>query len=130
MKNNRIEKVNSLLKEVISDVIHQEVKNPHIKTYITVTRVDTTPDLSQAKVFFSMIGTDAEKQAALTALQSAAGFIAVNSSKQVRMRYFPQLTFKLDIGIEQHMRIDELLYQIEQERLSRPPQVDQDHDEE
>ena len=122
MKKNRLEKVNSLLKEIIYEVIHREVKNPHIRTFITVTEVDTAPDLSHAKVSVSMIATPAEKAEALAALQSAAGFIAVHASKQADLRYFPKLSFKLDTGLEEQIRIEELLAKIEKARLANPPQ--------
>jgi len=120
VKKNRLEKVNSLLKEVISEVIQREVKNPHINTFITVTSVETSPDLHHAKVYVSMIAEDKAK--ILTALQSAAGFIAVHASKKVELRYFPELIFKLDTGMEEQMHIQEILSKIEQERLSRGEQ--------
>ncbi len=120
MKKNRLERVNSLLKEVIFEVIQKEVKNPHVNMFVTVTRVDTSADLHHAKVYVSMIASEADKAKVLTALQSAAGFIAVNASKKAQLRYFPELIFKLDTGLEEHLRIQELLYKIEQERLSRP----------
>jgi ribosome-binding factor A len=123
MKKNRLERVNSLLKEVIYDVIRKNVKNPHIKTFITVTRVETTPDLHHAKVYLSTIATDKEKAEALKALQSAAGFIAVHASKQTNLPYFPELLFKMDAGLEQHIRIEHLLGQIEQERLAHPTET-------
>ena len=119
MKKNRLERINSLLKEVISEVIQKEVRNPHINTFISVTHVDTSADLHHAKVYVSMIGTDVEKVKIVAALQTAAGFIAVNSAKKVELRYFPALTFKLDTALEEHLRIQELLGKIEQERASR-----------
>lgn len=123
MKKNRLERINSLLKEVIFEVIQKEVRNPHVNTFVTVTRVDTSADLHHAKVYVSMIATDAEKEKVLFALQTAAGFIAVNAAKKVELRYFPALTFKLDTGLEEHLRIQELLAQIERERSSRPPET-------
>lgn len=124
MKKNRLERINSLLKEVISEVIHKEVKNPHITTFISVTQVDTSADLHHAVVSVSMIATDAEKAKILHALETAAGFIAVNASKKVELRYFPRLQFKLDKGIEEHMRIQEILGKIEKERNSRETTCD------
>ena len=120
MKKNRLERVNSLLKQVIFEVIQKEVKNPHVNTFITVTHVDTSADLHHAKVYVSMIASEAEKAKVLSALQSAAGFIAVHASHKVQLRYFPELIFKLDTGLEEHLRIEELLSQIEKERNSRP----------
>jgi ribosome-binding factor A len=124
LKKNRLERINSLLKEVISEVIHKEVKNPHITTFISVTQVDTSADLHHAVVSVSMIATDAEKAKILHALETAAGFIAVNASKKVELRYFPRLQFKLDKGIEEHMRIQEILGKIEKERNSRETTCD------
>ncbi len=119
MKKNRLERVNSLLKEVLFEVIQKEVGNPHINTFITVTRVETSPDLHHAKVFISLMATDAEKTKVLAALQSAAGFIAVHASKKVELRYFPELLFKLDTGLEEQLRIQEILMRVEEERKSR-----------
>jgi len=119
MSGRRIERLNSLLKEVISDVIRKEVKNPHLPEFITVTHVDVTKDLRHAKVYVSVIGEEKEKLEALDALQSASGFIGVQASKQVVMRYFPELTFKLDDSVDQQMRIDQLLSDIQTEREIR-----------
>lgn len=120
MTVKRTDRLNSLLKEVISEVIKRDVRNPHVAELITITRVEITKDLHYAKVYISVIGTDEQKKETLSALQSAAGFIAVQSSQKVVMRYFPELTFKLDDSVEKHMRIEELLYKINKERETRP----------
>jgi ribosome-binding factor A len=116
MAKQRTARLNSLLKEVISDVIRKEVRNPHVGQLITVTRVDITKDLRQAKVYISVIGSSQQKEETLKALQSAAGFIAVTASKQVVMRYFPELTFKLDDAVDKHMRIEALLNEISEKK--------------
>lgn len=123
MVKNRALRLNSLLKEVISEVIHRDVRNPHVNQFVTVTSVDITKDLQHAKVFISVIGTAQEKEKTIDALQSAAGFIAIQSSKKVVMRYFPALTFKLDNSVDQQIRIDTLLGKIKDEQNSRrhPP---------
>jgi len=119
VKKNRLERVNSLLKEVIFEVIQKDVRNPHINTFVTVTKVETSPDLHHAKVSISLLCPDSEKPKIISALQSAAGFIAVHASKKVELRYFPQLTFRLDTALEEHLKIQEILGKIERERLSR-----------
>lgn len=119
MAKQRTDRLNSLLKEVISDVIRREVKNPHVKSLWTITRVDVTKDLHHAKVYVSVIGSEADKKATLDALTTAAGFIAVTASKEVTMRYFPALTFKLDESVDRHMRIEKLLGEITEERSGR-----------
>lgn len=117
----RTDRLNSLLKEVLSEVIRNDVKNPHVSELITVTRVDITKDLRHAKVYISVIGTNENKAETMDALQTAAGFIAVNASKKVVMRYFPDLTFKLDDSVDKHMRIQQLLSEISAEREGRSP---------
>jgi ribosome-binding factor A len=124
MAKKRIERLNSLLKEVISEVVMRDVRNPRVNQFVTITRVDISNDLHHAKVFISVIGSDQEKEQTLEALESAAGFIAVHASKKVVMRYFPALTFRLDSSVDQHLRINDLLGQIHEEKNSRQQGMD------
>ena len=119
MATQRTDRLNSLLKEVISEVIRKDVRSPHVNELVTVTRVDITKDLHYAKVYVSVIGDQAVKDETLAALKSAAGFIAVNSAHKVTLRYFPELTFKLDDSVDKHMRIATLLSEISAEKKSR-----------
>jgi len=119
MKKQRIQRVNSLLREVISEVIQKDVKNPYISKFTTVTGVEVTADLSYAKVLISVIGTDSEKIDTIDALNQAAGFISVNSAKKVTLRYFPTLTFELDTSVDKHMKIDKILTDIKKEKEKR-----------
>ncbi|MBM3208056.1 MAG: 30S ribosome-binding factor RbfA [Chlamydiae bacterium] len=119
MAKIRVERLNSLLKEVISEVVMRDVKDPRMSQFVTITEVNITSDLHHAKVYISVIGDANLKKQTLEALQSAAGFIAVQASKKVTMRYFPNLTFKLDESIEKHIRIETLLGQIKKEQTNR-----------
>ena len=119
MAKIRVERLNSLLKEVISEVVMRDVKDPRMSQFVTITEVDITSDLHHAKVYISVIGDADLKKQTLEALQSAAGFVAVQASKKVTMRYFPNLTFKLDESIEKHIRIETLLGQIKKEQNKR-----------
>ncbi len=123
MAKKRIERLNSLLKEVLSEVIRKDVRDPRLSPLFSITRVDITSDLQHAKVYISVIGTPHQKEETIIALQSAAGFIAITSSKKVVMRYFPALNFKLDQSLEEQLRIEEVLGQINQEKRARkvPP---------
>lgn len=118
--NRRIKRVNSLLKEVISEVILKDVKNPHVSNLITVTEVDISGDLRYAKVLVSVLGDEQSKLETLEALTSAAGYIGLVASKKVVLRYFPTLTFVLDTSVDKHLRIDTLLKDIQEEKQSRP----------
>jgi ribosome-binding factor A len=117
----RTERLNSLLKQVIAEVLRKDVDNPKLSGLITVTSVDISPDLHHAKVFVSVMASAKEQTEILQLLQSAAGFIGINASKKIVLRYFPSLLFKLDSSIEHQMRIHTLLEQIQNEQNSRPP---------
>ncbi|MDR3624004.1 MAG: 30S ribosome-binding factor RbfA [Chlamydiales bacterium] len=119
MGGKRTDKLNSLLQEVISEVIRQDVRNPHVHPLVAVTKVEITSDLSYAKVFISIIGTDEEKAKTVQALQSAAGFIAIHASKKIVLRHFPELTFKVDDSVEKQIRIDSVIHKIKTERELR-----------
>ena len=110
--SKRIKRINSLLKEVISEIIMRDVDNPHVSRFVTVTGVDVSNDLHHATVSISVMGPDLEKCETLDALNQLAGYISSLASKQVVLRYFPSLKFKLDTSLEQHMRIEEILKDI------------------
>lgn len=122
MTLRRTDRLNSLLREVLSEVIRHDVKNPHIHELITVTRVDVSKDIHNAKVYISVIGSDNEKQGTLSALRSAAGYIAVIASKKVVMRYFPHLTFHLDNSVDKLHHIDQLINKINTDKSTKEPQ--------
>lgn len=117
----RVDRLNSLLKEVISDVIHTKVKNPHLSQLVTITRVSISNDLRHAKVYVSVIGDEKDKESSIETLNQASGFIGVNASKEVVMRFFPELKFILDDSSEQHARIEALLEQVKDEKDKREP---------
>lgn len=119
MTVKRTDRLNSLLKEVLSEVIQRDVRNPKVAQLLTVTRVSITPDLHHAKVYISVIGSEQDKIETIEALNSAAGFIAVNASHKVTIRYFPELKFFLDDSVDKHMHIEELLSNIAKERQAR-----------
>ena len=117
MKGRRVQRINSLLREVIADVLRDEVKNPHVPPLLTVTRVEVSDDLQQAKVFVTLFGDGREE--ALRALQSAAGFIGVKASKEVRLRFFPVLRFLFDTEAESQMHIQSVIDTLQREREQR-----------
>lgn len=129
MTKQRIDRLNSLLKEVISEVIHKDIDNPEVAEFISVTRVDISKDLRHAKVYVSIIGDEDTKDKTLKALEKASGFIGVNASKKVVMRFFPSLRFLIDNTVDKVMRIEELLQEIHEEQDSRqsPLEADDSH---
>jgi len=119
MPKQRVDRLNSLLKEVLAEVIRREVKNPHVHELTTVSRVDISKDLRHAKVYLSIIGSEKEKNETLKALQATAGFISIAASKKVVMRFFPALRFLIDDTVNKQMRIEQLLKEIHEEEESR-----------
>ena len=116
MAKLRTKRINSLLREVLADVIARDVKNPHVHMLTTVMKVEVSDDLYQAKVFVSIFGTPEERSQTLTALRSAAGFIAVTASRELSLRHFPELIFYLDETIERQLHIEGLLKEIHEKR--------------
>ncbi len=116
MKPRRIEKINSLLKEVLSEVILHDLKHRNVPELITVTNVDTSNDLTSAKVYVSLIDSNPQKkEAMIEMLQKMASYIALLASKKITIRYFPVLTFKIDDSMDKYMKIDSILKKINSE---------------
>jgi len=121
MSTRRTQRLNSLLQEVLSEVIRKDVNNPLVSEFTTIMQVDISKDLRHAKVYISVIGTDKEKEETIKALRSAAGFISVLASKKVVLRFFPSLTFVLDTTVDKQIKIDSLLKKIHEKNESNPP---------
>lgn len=97
---HRIERVNSLIRQEISELLQSQVKDPRLGNFITVTEVITSPDLKNAKVFVSRIGNEEEKQELLRGLADASGFFRRELARHLRLRYIPALSFQWDDSIE------------------------------
>jgi ribosome-binding factor A len=106
---SRMRKVNSVLREVLADEI-ERLTDPRLGM-VSVTAVDTSPDLRRAKVYVSALDL-AEAPEAVEALNRAAPRLQGALARQVRIKYTPQLEFALDSGVLQGERIDEILRQI------------------
>jgi len=107
---HRIEQVNSLIRQEISELLQRQVKDPRLGNFITITEVSTSTDLKYAKVFVSHIGGEEEKQGTLSVLVSASGFFRRELAKRLKLRYIPELSFQWDDSIE---RGDHLLQLID-----------------
>ena len=114
MTQMRANKVAEQMKKDISQILHEEVKDPRIG-FATVTDVELSPDLRHGKVFVSVFGTPEEKELAFKALNSAAAFIRREVGKRLPIRYTPEIIFREDVSIEHGVRIAELLNQVNKE---------------
>lgn len=108
---NRMNKVNEEIKKEISSIISNEVKNPHLTGLISVTKVNTSPDLKYARVYVSMIN-EKDRKENLRILKQASGYIRSSLAKSLNLRYTPELVFEFDDSIEYGSRIDEILKDI------------------
>ncbi|MFC4775349.1 30S ribosome-binding factor RbfA [Paenibacillus sp. GCM10023252] len=111
MAKIRVGRVGEQIKKELSQIISSELKDPRIG-FITVTGVEVTNDLSQAKVYLSVLGSDEQKEETLKALARGTGFIRSELGKRMRLRHTPVLLFKFDSSIEYGSRIESLLDRI------------------
>jgi ribosome-binding factor A len=113
---HRIERVNSLIRQEISELLQRQVKDPRLGNFITVTEVVTSPDLKYAKVFISYIGSEAERKETLSVLTAAAGFFHRELVKRLTLRNVPELSFHWDDSIERGNRILRLIDEVVQRK--------------
>jgi ribosome-binding factor A len=113
---HRIERVNSLIRHEISELLQRQVKDPRLGNFITITEVVTSPDLKYAKVFISYIGNEAERKETLSVLASASGFFRRELTKRLTLRNVPELSFHWDDSIERGNRILRLIDEVATER--------------
>ena len=111
----RPERIASEMRDVLSVVISEELKDPRIG-FITVTRVEVTPDIRNAKVYFSLLGGKEEKEIAVEGLNSASGFIRKILGERMRFKFVPELLFRLDESAEYSIHLNEIFEKIHKEK--------------
>jgi ribosome-binding factor A len=112
--SHRIERVNTLIRREVSELIQHELRDPRIDEFITVTEVDTSPDLKYAKIYISSMSGQQEQEKILGVLNSAAGFLRTALAGKIRIRYTPELHFVWDNSIERGDRILRLIDEVSQ----------------
>ena|SRR5947209_7357610 len=123
MPSRRIERVNHLLRQEIADLLRREVKDQTLSTaLISITDVDTSPDLRSAKVYFSVYGDEEVIKEAQLHLKRASGFLHHNLKERLDLRHTPHLEFVLDRSLATGDRIMRLMRSIEEEREHRDDQ--------
>jgi ribosome-binding factor A len=108
MAGPRMRRINEVLREVVGAAISGELSDPRIG-FVTVTAVETSPDLRTAKVFVSVLGDEDEREATLEGLRSSHGVVQSRIAAETRMKRTPTLTFHYDDTIEKASRVSELL---------------------
>jgi ribosome-binding factor A len=112
---SRADRVASYIKRQVSDIIQMELSDPRLR-FVTITDIELTKDLRFAKLYFSALGEKPQKDAAEKALKSACGFIRNLIGQRIRLRFVPELMFKLDESCEQSLKIEKILQEINESR--------------
>jgi ribosome-binding factor A len=115
MAEHRVERLRELIKSEFGQILQRELKDPRVG-FVSVTDVDVSNDYSHVKVFVSVLGDDAAKEAAIAGLKSATGFIRTELGRRIRLRHTPELHIVVDNSIERGSHIMELLEEVKRER--------------
>jgi ribosome-binding factor A len=109
----RMRRVNEALREVLSEGIGS-LKDPRIG-FVTVTGVDTSPDLGYATVYVSVLGSEKKRDATLAGLQSSRGVLQTRVNRELRLKRTPQLTFEYDPTVERGVRLSRLIDELNED---------------
>jgi ribosome-binding factor A len=108
MSGGRMRRVDEAMRAVLSDAISKDLKDPRIG-FVTVTGVKTSPDLRHARVYVSVLGDDAAREASIEGLRSAHGFLQRRVAAELTLKHTPALEFEYDGSVDRGMRITELI---------------------
>lgn len=111
-------RVGDQIKKEVSQIVQRDLRDPGIG-FVTITEVEVSPDLKHALVYYSVLGTEEQKERSDSALRRAAGFVQQQIGQRIRMKYLPVLEFKYDQSAEYGDKIDRLLDQIHREDEKR-----------
>lgn len=109
---HRIERVNTLIRKEISELIQHQLRDPRLDAFVAITEVDTSPDLQYARIYISTMGGKQDEAKILGVLNAAAGFLRTELAKKVRLRRMPELSFSWDDSIEHGDRILRLIDEV------------------
>jgi ribosome-binding factor A len=111
MSSRRTQKAAEAIREVVSMAILTELKDPRVRD-VTVTHVEVTPDMRQAKIHVSIMGDEKKQKLTLHGLENSAGFLQSKVAKRIDTRYTPRLAFVLDLGVKRSIEIAQILQQV------------------
>ena len=111
--NRRIERVNGLLQQEISSLLASQVNDPRLNGIITITQVQTAPDLRSARVYVSVMGNESIRQEAIAGIQSSASYLRRELRDRISLRYVPFLSFLLDDAMVEADRLLRMLDSLE-----------------
>ncbi len=110
----RVARVSEAVKEALSEIVQEEVKDPRLGM-VTITRVKMTADLRRARIWTSFLGGEEERQLGLEVLERAKGGIRAELSRRVRLKFVPELEFRWDTGLEEDLRIEGIMKELKKD---------------
>lgn len=111
MSSRRVLKAAQAIREVVSMAIITDIKDPRVKD-VTVTFVEVSGDMRQAKVHVSVMGDDTKQELALRGLQNSAGYLQSKVGNRIDTRYTPRIQFELDKGMQNAMMVTRILEEV------------------
>ncbi|MBU0881126.1 MAG: 30S ribosome-binding factor RbfA [Candidatus Omnitrophica bacterium] len=115
MSSQRSGRVQEAIRQEVSSIIHSQIRDPRLG-FLTITGVELTKDLRYARIYFSVLGGDKEKKLALRGLNSAKGYIKGLLGDRIKLRYMPDIEFKIDETLERTRNIYDLFEKIKKEK--------------
>jgi ribosome-binding factor A len=94
-------RLSSLIEQVVSELLQRRIKDPRVHGVVSITRVEVSPDISRARIFVSVMGTEDGRRATMRALEHASGFVRSRLGDELTIRHVPEVQFVLDRSIEQ-----------------------------
>jgi ribosome-binding factor A len=126
--SRRTERLAEEIREEVALLIAGELKDPRIG-FVTVTRVEVTPDLRTARIYVGVLGTEKQRTASLAGLRQGTGFLRRALGRSLRLRHTPELVFQYDEGLEASDRVAKLLAEIGSSPTAAPAENSEDDDE-
>ena len=108
----RTERVSSIIQQEISELLREQINDPRLTNFISITKVSTSPDLRHAKVFISTLGDEVNKNDILQGFIAASGFIRRQLANRLKLKHMPELSFHLDDSIERGADVLRLIEQV------------------
>ena len=130
MVSYRNGRINEEIKKDVSNTIQNKIKDPRLSAMVSVTKVDTTKDLSYTKIYVSIFGNELAKKETIQALKSSTGLIRKELGAHVKLRHVPQVIIEVDETIERAIHLETLFHQIKEKDKNEQEKNNDDINEE
>jgi len=112
----RTSRIAEAIRRLVSEIFHDQLRDPRIRGFITITKVEVTQDLRLARIYYSVLGDDKKKKLIAEGLRSAKNFIRRGISNELKLRYAPDISLVIDKSVEYKEHIDNILEKINEDK--------------